>query len=89
MEESGDDEPPNQISKKRNFAQFQKQIMWMETGTVWTTSTDFTDYDEKLMLDGTLTRFSSPIELFKLFFHRWARGTYFYSRLNCSTNEDI
>ena len=71
MEESGDDEPPNQISKKRKLTQSQKQIKWMKMGTLWTTPTDFTDYDEKLKLnlaDGTLTRFSSPVEIFELFF---------------------
>ena len=71
MEESGDDEPPNQISKKGKLTQSQKQIKWTKTGTVWITPTDFIDYDEKLKLnlpDGTLRRFSSPIELFELFF---------------------
>ena len=43
----------------------------MKTGTVWTNPTDFIDFDEKLKLnlpDDTLTRFSSPIEFFELFF---------------------
>ena len=36
MEEIGDDKPPNQIFKNRKLTQSQKQMKWMETGTVWT-----------------------------------------------------